>query len=109
MSNDIPARRTPASVRQWLRDNHILLFQRTHANYAPFAVHCECCGAAVRYDDTYYSWQSYDNGLDYRLCGYCDVQARILATDFVHRLKHAIYDPESAVAGWPLRAGDEDE
>lgn len=91
-----PAGRTPMTVRDWLRARHVLGYSRAFVMTRVLAPsHCECCSASIVGDETYYKWASIDEDhLEYRLCGYCDRQAAILATQFVARLRQVVFGAE---------------
>lgn len=93
-----------AAVRDWIRGKHLLVYVATEALAIDDTRHCECCGFRIVHPSAVFYWSALedeDHINRYRLCGYCDVQAKVLANEFVHNLKHAIFNPEQAVVGWP--------
>lgn len=96
------ARRDLGAVRSWIRSKRLLVYVGTRLLTYGLPAHCECCGSEVVYPAAVFDWASPSSTPDtYRLCGYCDVQCKVLANKFVRDLKHAIFNPEEAVAGWP--------
>lgn len=104
---DTPIDRTVERVRAWLKQRHIMLYQRNRVNGVP--THCECCGVGLLANDVAYYWLSMDTPVTYRLCSYCDRQAFHLTKQFVIRLKHALYNPDEDIPGWPARKRVDDE
>jgi hypothetical protein len=80
-------------VRHWLRTAHLLEYVSCGV-YRSEVTHCECCAVDIARGEACYYWRAFESGLEYRLCGYCDVQAKIMVLDFGRKLKSAIYDPD---------------
>lgn len=99
------ARRDLGAVRSWIRSKHLLVYAITRVLMQGETLHCECCGTEVEHPAAVFYWSApdpADHAVTYRLCGYCDVQCKVLANQFVRDLKHAIFNPEEAIVGWPL-------
>lgn len=106
---DIPAGRTPITVRAWLTEKHLLVYVADYhvPSWWSFTLHCECCSATIARDERYAVWASIDEQqLEYRVCGYCDRQARTLLFQFVHRLRSEIFHADQDVFLKYLHEGD---
>ena len=104
------ARRDLGAVRAWIRSKHLMVYGHARLLAQGEMQHCECCGAEVSYPTAVFYWSALETGeaLTYRLCGYCDVQCKVLANQFVRDLKRAIFNPEEAIVGWPLHRAPND-
>jgi hypothetical protein len=96
------------TVRAWIRGKHLIVYVRTQNLNQHEVLHCECCGAAITHPQAAFFWTELAASMPthYRLCGFCDVQAKVLANQFVRDLRAAIFDPEQVIVGWPDRRND---
>jgi hypothetical protein len=101
---------TIADATAFIKAHHLIVFHTSVVMAVPG--HCEACGEPIAVGKTAYIWQSPDMELwcpfTYRLDGFCDVIAFRLTKQFVIALKHALFNPDEDIPGWPARSAQKE-
>jgi hypothetical protein len=92
---------TIADATAFIKAHHLIVFHMSVVMVVP--MHCEACGEPIAVGKPAYIWTAPDNGWTYRLDGFCDVVAFRLTKQFVIALKHALFNPDEDIPGWPAR------